>query len=175
MKKLITISVAVLALLAAFVSGVLVTTRQHNKLLKLYWFANLELGSQQATDAYFNEAPAVAVWALKHSIQQHEQAGQHGAHDILETDMPLFLSISHARIAKLYSQTGDQVGFRKHIEIALSHAKAKNSDTSQTDLLESIAKFDEIQKQSYKTMESQQSPGTYSSKAANGLTGNAQE
>jgi hypothetical protein len=155
MKKLITISIAVLVLLAAFVSGVIVTNHQHKKHLKLSWFANLEFADQQANHAYFNESPAVAMWAIKQNIRRHEQAGHRGAHDILGTDTPLFLTISHARIAELYRQVENEAGFTKHVAIALSYSKQKNPNTSQNDLLESVTKFDEIEKQSYKRKESQ--------------------
>ena len=108
----------------------------------MLWLANLEFTAQKATDAYFTADPHAAIWAIQHSIDQHEVAGP--AHLLLGTDMPLFMTVSHVRIANLCRRLGDEAGFRRHMDVALTFAEQKaKKPVREEELLETIRIFDE--------------------------------
>jgi hypothetical protein len=158
MKKLSIIVIALIGLLVAFMCGFVLANQQNRKLLTVRWFVNLERSRQLANDAYYNEDPRVAIWAIKQSVQVFTEGGHGDTHKLFGTNIPLFLSISYTRLAKLYRQIGDQSSFRQNIDKAMTYAKERNPGLSELELLESQAKFDELEKESFKKTISQPTP-----------------
>jgi len=144
----------IIAILAAFLlglligggAGVLYTTRLTASTLLLLKTGELHESAQQAWQAYFDEAPPVAAWAIKnHLVVVHELSEIGYPHD---AELRLHELAAHVRLAKLASQRGDSEAQASHMAKALaaalkSPAQAFRDLKTEEDVMAFATKLDE--------------------------------
>ena len=109
-------------------------------------FTELASSDEQAFEAYKHESPPVAIYALSQSLKKIKEAQQFEANPLFAKP---FLSdemmLAHARLAKLYAQTGETNLAAQHITEALQCAKESGHAswfTNSDALMRFVAKID---------------------------------
>jgi hypothetical protein len=110
-------------------------------------FTELGDSENRAYQAYQHESIPVAIYALSVSLDKMKEAAQIGetrllSKEILATD----LMLTHARLAKLYEQTGQSDVAAQHLNEALNYAKAGRQTwiTNRDSLMNFVAKLDKV-------------------------------
>ena len=105
----------------------------------------------RAYRAYQHESSSVAIYALAENLDKLKQAEDIGETPFISKQiLSIDLMLTHARLAKLYAETGQTNLSSQHIVEALDYAKSggKFSEiTNQAALMEMLAKFDKIKSQ----------------------------
>jgi len=144
----------IIAVLAAFVigavvgggAGMLYTTRLTANTLLLLKTGELHESAQQAWQAYFDEAPAVATWAISNHLGVVHELDEIGyPHD---AELRLHELASHVRLADLASRRGDSEGQASHMAKALAAAQRTPAQAfrdlkTEDDVLKFVATLDE--------------------------------
>ena len=106
---------------------------------------------RRAMQAYTEEKPEVAIWALENLVdllsKQHQMNADDEKYDFLKTD----LILAHGRLALTFKATGNTQQYQHNISKSLELAKQiyKQEIQTEKDLLEFIKKVDKnIQKSS---------------------------
>lgn len=144
----------IIAVLAAFTlgalvgggAGVLYTTRLTANTLLLLKTGELHESAQLAWQAYFDEAPAVATWAIGNHLAVIRELAEVGyPHD---AELRLHEVASHVRLADLAGRRGDSEVQASHMGKALeaaqrSPAKAFRGLKTEEKVLAFVAKLNE--------------------------------
>jgi hypothetical protein len=100
----------------------------------------------RAFQAYLHESAPVAIYALTQALNKEKEAEQLGGTPFMSKQIiSVDLLLTHARLAKLYAQTGQTNLSSQHFEEALNYAKTEGklqTITNQAALLDFVAKID---------------------------------
>jgi hypothetical protein len=135
--------------------GVLYTTKQFAETLALLKETELSESGERAFQAYQNETNSVAIYALTQDINTLQDAKELGNNPFFATptEIQRRLMVNHARLAKLFAESGQTNASMAHIAEALKYAQETSADpntvarfsfiTNETQLFETLAKFDQ--------------------------------
>jgi hypothetical protein len=120
------------------------------------YYASLDLlflgeSGNRASHAYQHESSPVAIYALTEFLEMHTKLAQMETNNL--SNKKMFsdeMTLIHARLAKLYAETGQTNLSEQHIDEALNWAKEGRmfqGITNKSTLMELVAKFDKIKSQ----------------------------
>ena len=109
-------------------------------------FTELASSEQRAFEAYKRESAPVAIYALSESLDKMKEAEQYGESSLLTKQVLADdMILAHARLAKLYNQTGETNLAARHFAEALRCSKESGRSTWFTNrdaLMQFVAKID---------------------------------
>ena len=106
---------------------------------------NLGESSERAQKAYQHESLPVAIYALTELLDKQKAAEQIGETAFMSKQIiSIDLMLTHARLAKLYTEAGQTNLSEQHFTEALNYAKAdsKLTITNRETLMDFVAKID---------------------------------
>lgn len=109
-------------------------------------FIDLADSEQRAFEACRHESPPIAIYALNEALNRLEEAKHFGASPFMSEPMvALDLMLTHARLARLYSETGQTNLSSSHLAEALSYAKTRSNlaITNESTLMDFVSKVGE--------------------------------
>lgn len=97
------------------------TSVEAAELVEIQWRADL---AKRVSQAYSEEKPEVAIWALKNLVEVlEERVKLSDEGSVIQQSTQRDLVLSHARLAIVFQQIGDTSQFKQNIEKALKFAK----------------------------------------------------
>jgi hypothetical protein len=108
-------------------------------------FTDLAETEDRAFQAYQHESSPVGIYALSEALDMEKAAEKAGATRFVSSQMlSIDMMLTHARLAKLYEQTGQTNLSERHFSEALDCAKAdsKLTMTNRDTLMDFVAKID---------------------------------
>ena len=113
-------------------------------------FTELASSEERAFEAYKHQSPPIAIYALSESLDKMKEAEQYGEGPLLNKQiLGDEMILAHARLAKLYTQTGETNLAARHFAEALRNAKESGRSswfTNRDTLMQFVAKIDSVAK-----------------------------
>jgi hypothetical protein len=142
-------------LLVGAFCGALYATKQFAEALALLKAGELSESGERAFQAYQHESNSIAIYALTQDMNTLQDAKELGNNPFFATptEIQRRLMFNHARLAKLFAESGQTNASANHITEALKYAQETSIDpnaigrfssiTNETQLFETLAKFDQ--------------------------------
>ncbi len=98
---------------------------------------------ERANNAYLNNSPEVAIWALSNFAQVLEERSEHFS---VETVNKVDLVLTYTRIAKVYKEQGDIEKYNDNISKALALAPQafRGKINTEEELLSTVEEIDAL-------------------------------